>query len=63
MRIVILGCGRTGAQLARIMTAEGHQVTIIDKERAAFTRLGANFTGNMVIGLRSEEHTSELQSR
>ena len=55
MRVVILGCGRTGANLARMLAAEGHQVTVIDKARASFSRLGPDFTGNMVIGIGIDE--------
>jgi len=55
MRVVILGCGRTGAQLSKMLAAEGHQVTIVDKERAAFTRLGPDFGGAMVIGIGIDE--------
>jgi trk system potassium uptake protein TrkA len=55
MRVVILGCGRTGANLAKMLAAEGHQVTIIDKERASFSRLGPDFNGTMVIGIGIDE--------
>jgi trk system potassium uptake protein TrkA len=55
MKVVILGCGRTGANLAKMLAAEGHQVTIIDKERASFSRLGPDFNGTMVIGIGIDE--------
>ena len=55
MKVVILGCGRTGANLARMLVADGHQVTIIDKERAAFTRLGPDFAGAVEIGVGIDE--------
>jgi trk/ktr system potassium uptake protein len=40
MRVVILGCGRVGAQLARQMIGDGYQVTIIDTSQSSFLRLG-----------------------
>lgn len=55
MRIVILGCGRVGAHLARMLVAEGHQVTVIDKNSAAFARLGPDFPGNLVVGTGIDE--------
>src|SRR5437899_2160 len=50
MRIVILGCGRVGARLAKLMEAEGHQVGIIDSDPQAFKRLPEDFRGETVLG-------------
>jgi trk system potassium uptake protein TrkA len=55
MRVVILGCGRVGAHLARMLTAEGHQVAVIDKNSTAFTRLGPGFPGKLVVGTGIDE--------
>jgi trk system potassium uptake protein TrkA len=55
MRIVILGCGRVGAQLAKTLVAEGHQVAVIDKNNAAFAHLGLDFPGNLVVGTGIDE--------
>lgn len=55
MKIVILGCGRVGAHLARMLTEEGNQVTVIDRNRAAFARLGEDFPGNVVVGTGIDE--------
>lgn len=55
MRIVILGCGRTGAYLARVLVAEGHQVTVIDKDSTSFARLGTDFPGDLVVGTGIDE--------
>jgi trk system potassium uptake protein TrkA len=55
MRVVILGCGRTGAYLATLLVAEGHQVTIIDRNRLALNRLGPDFSGKVVIGIGIDE--------
>lgn len=57
MRIVILGCGRTGAALARIMAAEGHKVTVIEWNNESLERLGAKFSGAVVSGNGLEEDT------
>ena len=30
MKVIIMGCGRVGEQLARLLVDEGHQVAVID---------------------------------
>lgn len=50
MNIVILGCGRLGSTLARLMYRDGHNVTIIDLQSEAFRRLGTKFKGNRIVG-------------
>jgi trk system potassium uptake protein TrkA len=55
MRIVILGCGRVGAQLAKTLVAEGYQVAVIDKNSAAFASLGSDFPGDLVVGTGIDE--------
>lgn len=47
---MILGCGRVGSTLARQLSQEGHQVTIIDLTNDAFRRLGPRFKGQKVVG-------------
>jgi trk system potassium uptake protein TrkA len=39
MKVIIVGCSRTGAMLARVLDAEGHQVTIVDNDPYSFRRL------------------------
>ena len=46
-----MGCGRVGAGLARELEASGHSVSIIDQNREAFRRLGADFKGMTVSGV------------
>ena len=57
MKAVIVGCGRVGAALAQQLTAEGHDVAIVDMILAAFNRLGEDFKGRMVVGNGLEEGT------
>ena len=45
MRVIIMGCGRVGEQLARLMSDEGHDVAVIDYSDEALARLGAGFQG------------------
>ncbi|WP_081272431.1 potassium channel family protein [Mycobacteroides immunogenum] len=51
MRVVVMGCGRVGAALAGGLARIGHEVAIIDKEAAAFNRLGSEFTGERIVGM------------
>ncbi|UCD09567.1 MAG: TrkA family potassium uptake protein [Dehalococcoidales bacterium] len=39
MKVLIVGCGRVGALLARSLDAEGHEVTILDNDDYSFRRL------------------------
>ncbi len=54
MNVLIVGCGRVGATLAGILDAEGHGVTIIDTERAAFAHLPAAYKGATFLGSGSD---------
>lgn len=49
MKFVILGCGRVGATLAQLLSAEAHDVTVIDQSSDAFSRLGQDFPQEKTI--------------
>ena len=51
MHIVIMGCGRVGASLARSLERRGHSVAVIDAIQDAFRRLGPTFQGKTVKGM------------
>lgn len=51
MHIVIMGCGRVGASLARALERRGHSVAVIDIVQDAFRRLGPEFQGKTVKGV------------
>jgi len=50
MRVIIMGCGRVGAYLASLLEADGHSVTIVDRDSYSFRRLPANFGGTALLG-------------
>jgi len=50
MKIVIMGCGRVGAQLASLLDADGHNVTILDIDAHSFRRLPPSFGGMALVG-------------
>jgi trk system potassium uptake protein TrkA len=51
MHVVIVGCGRVGSGLARIIEERGHSVAIVDKDPRAFRRLPSGFGGKQVVGV------------
>ena len=51
MYIIVIGCGRVGAQLASFLSGEGHDVVVIDTNPKAFRRLGAVFNGKTFVGV------------
>ncbi|HLF25659.1 MAG TPA: TrkA family potassium uptake protein [Anaerolineae bacterium] len=50
MNVLIVGCGRVGAELAVSISQQGHAVTIVDMNPGAFERLGPDFKGRTVQG-------------
>ena len=50
MKVVIMGCGRVGAQLARLLDSEGHQVAVLDTVSYSFRRLPSTFNGTALVG-------------
>jgi len=50
MRVIIMGCGRVGAQLATLLDQEGHSVTALDLDAYSFRRLPPDFKGTALLG-------------
>lgn len=50
MRVVIMGCGRVGAELAAMLDREEHKVTVLDVNPHSFRRLPADFSGHRHVG-------------
>ncbi len=50
MYVIIAGCGRVGSGMARQLSAEGHDVVVIDEDPGSFRLLGRHFTGRRVVG-------------
>jgi len=51
MKIIVMGCGRVGEQLARLLADEGNDVSVIDPSQEALDRLGKKFPGKRVRGI------------
>jgi trk system potassium uptake protein TrkA len=56
--VVVVGCGRVGAELARRLRAEGHSVAVIDKNPDAFRRIHAAGV-QTVVGFGFDRDTLE----
>ena len=52
-----MGCGRVGASLALSLERSGHHVAVIDQDESSFTRLGATFEGERVLGVGFDRDT------
>ncbi|MDQ2987189.1 MAG: TrkA family potassium uptake protein [Armatimonadota bacterium] len=50
MKLLIFGCGRTGAALARQMANRGHDVTMVEQDIRALDRLGDSAAVRSIIG-------------
>ncbi len=57
MFVIIMGCGRVGARLARMLVRTGHEVAILDVSAPAFRRLGADFPGTTILGNGIDQET------
>lgn len=50
MKVVIVGCGRVGLTLTELLVRGGHDVTVIDLDRAALGKLSQPFKGTTLQG-------------
>ena len=51
MKVIIVGCGRMGSELAIQLSHDDHDVTVVDVDPSAFYRLGSTFKGKTVEGV------------
>ena len=50
MHVIVVGCGRLGAELASRLDQQGHKVVVVDPNDAAFQNLPQDFRGRTVEG-------------
>jgi trk system potassium uptake protein TrkA len=50
MNLIVLGCGRVGAELCYHLFKRGHQIVVVDINRDAFNRLHPDFRGRTLEG-------------
>ena len=57
--VIVVGCGRVGSQLANMLSDNGSNVCVIDRNVDAFANLGRNFNGSTIQGVGFDEETLE----
>ncbi len=57
MNILVIGCGRVGANLANILSRVGHEVSVVDNIEENFQKLAEDFTGITVTGVPIDRET------
>jgi trk system potassium uptake protein TrkA len=57
MLIVIAGCGRVGSDLAKSLSEDGHDVSVIAADQERLARLGDSFNGRTEVGLPYDVRT------
>jgi len=55
--VIVVGCGRVGSQLAGMLSDDGHNVCVIDRNPQAFHNLGSDFNGSTLAGHGFDEDT------
>jgi len=50
MKALIIGCGRVGSSIALQLQSEGWDVTVVDENEDALTRLGEHWPGSFLVG-------------
>jgi trk system potassium uptake protein TrkA len=54
-----MGCGRVGILLTQELSKAGHEITVIDKNAAAFARLPPGFSARTIVGLGFDREVLE----
>jgi trk system potassium uptake protein TrkA len=48
MNVIVVGCGRVGAELALVLSRRGHDVTVIDHVGSSFSHLDPGYRGRTI---------------
>jgi trk system potassium uptake protein TrkA len=57
MFVIIMGCGRLGAELATVLENDGHEIAVLDIDKYAFDHLSATFKGKRILGDGTDQDT------
>ena len=58
-RVIILGCSKFGASIARQLSKEGESVLVIDNKESAFDKLEEEFSGYTIVADATDIQTLE----
>ncbi|MGH2977029.1 MAG: potassium channel family protein, partial [Gaiellaceae bacterium] len=50
LNALIIGCGRVGSSIALQLNQEGWDVTVVDENEDALSRLGESWPGTFIVG-------------
>jgi len=50
VKVIVIGAGRVGSQVATALDLEGHDIVVVDKDPTVFNRLGKAFKGRTITG-------------
>lgn len=53
--VIVVGCGRVGSQLANMLSENGNNVCVVDRDANAFSNLGRAFNGSVIQGVGFDE--------
>ncbi len=51
MNILVVGCGNVGSALCTVLSAQGHDVSVISADKEQFSNLPSEFTGFTTLGV------------
>ena len=57
MFVIIMGCGRLGAELATMLENDGHEIAVLDIDKYAFDHLPPTFKGRRILGDGTDQDT------
>lgn len=57
MHVIIMGCGRLGAELAMQLDKDGNEVSVLDIDKYAFDHLPGDFSGRKILGDGTDQDT------
>jgi trk system potassium uptake protein TrkA len=50
MKVIVVGCGRIGAELSYNLFKQGHQIAVVDENENSFNNLPPDFEGRLLEG-------------
>ncbi|WP_050738374.1 potassium channel family protein [Acetobacterium bakii] len=60
MHIIIIGCGKLGGTLAKELSINGHDISIVDHDSEKLSVLGSGFNGTKIKGIEyDQDHLME----
>jgi trk system potassium uptake protein TrkA len=50
MNALVIGCGRVGSSIAKVLAGEGWDVAVVDESEESLARLGDRWPGRFIVG-------------